>query len=97
MEVKLFIKCINDKEGKCVILYIEVDDIGCTLVNLYTPNEDAPEFFIDLVQTIEALPNDHSFVGGEFNLVMKLDTDKYGGRKTTKVNYQTFIKIGWRT
>ena len=82
-------KCITDKEGRYVVLDIEVDDIRCTLVNLYAPNEDEPEFFIELVQTIEALPNDHRI---DFNLVLDLDMDKYGGRKTTNINFQTLIK-----
>ena len=58
--------CITDKEGIYVVLDIELDDIRCTLVNLYSPNEDEPEFFIELVQTIDALPNDHRIVGGDF-------------------------------
>ena len=84
--------CITDKEGIYVVLDIELDDIRCTLVNLYSPNEDEPEFFIELVQTIDALPNDHRIVGGDFNFVLDLDMDKYGGRKTTKINSQTLIK-----
>ena len=40
-------KCITDKEGRYVVLDIELDDIRCTLVNLYAPNEDEPEFFIE--------------------------------------------------
>ena len=89
-------KCITDKEGRYVVLDIELDDIRCTLVNLYAPNEDEPEFFIELVQTIEALPNDHRIVGGDFNLVLDLDIDKYEGRKTTISTPKLSLKIGWR-
>ena len=38
------------------------------------------------------VPNNRRIVGGDFNSVLDLDIDKYGGRKKTNINSQTPIK-----
>ena len=63
-----------------------------TLCNVYGPNEDDADFFIDLIHNIESLPNDNRIVGGDFNLVLDLTVDKRGGRNITKQMSQTLIK-----
>ena len=56
-----------------------------TLCNVYGPNEENADFFIDLIHNIESLPNDNRIVGGDFNLVLDLTVAKgEGGTIQTK-------------
>ena len=40
------------------------------LVNIYAPNEDCPEFFLEVFQQIEQLECTSIVIGGDFNMVM---------------------------
>lgn len=40
------------------------------MVNVYTPNEDDPDFFKTLAEHIEDFQKDKIFIGGNFNLVL---------------------------
>ena len=50
-----------------------------TLVNLYGPNEDKPQFFTELQQIVSDLGNDNIMFCGDWNLILNetLDTENY--------------------
>ena len=81
----------TDPEGRFIILDLELNGLRLTLSNVYAPNEDSPDFFIDFIQKIEAVPNDNRIIGGDFNLVLDINVDKKGGLKTTHVKSRDAI------
>ena len=62
-----------------------------TLSNLYAPNTDNPEFFMETTLGIEQFHNDLKIIGGDLNLAMDLDKDKSGGCHTTHDRSAAFI------
>ena len=84
-------KHITDPNGRYVILDVEIDGIRVTLGSIYGPNEDNPEFYTEAIQQIESIPNDNRIIGGDYNLVLDLEKDKKGGRRTTNKKSQILI------
>ena len=84
----------KDDYGRYVILDVTIADKDVTLVNLYGPNEDKPEFFLELINNIENLPNDNRIIGGDFNLVLDKLVDKSGGRMITHEKC-TEVVLAW--
>ena len=74
---------ISDDNGRYIILDAHVGDKDITLANLYAPNEDSPNFFLEVIEHIENLPNDNRIIAGDFNLVLNTSIDKSGGRLLT--------------
>ncbi len=83
---------IADDKGRYLIIDIDIDGIRFTLANIYGPNDDNPEFYIELIKLIESLPNDNRIIGGDFNLVLDLDKDKKGGNLTTNKKARNIIR-----
>ena len=87
-------KCIHINpipNGRYVILDVEIDGIRVTLGSIYGPNEDNPEFYTEAIQQIESIPNDNRIIDGDYNLVLDLEKDKKGGRRTTNKKSQILI------
>ena len=59
---------------KCVI-----NDDTYALVNLYAPNVNAPNYFLDLFKQIVEMNCDYHILGGNFNLVFDVDMDRNWG------------------
>ena len=78
-----FHKYITDPNGRYAILDVEIDEIRVTSGSIYGPNEDNPKFYTEVIQQIESIPNDNRIIGGDYNLVLDLEKDKKGGRRTT--------------
>ena len=72
---------ISHEHGRYIILDITLEDKRITLVNVYGPNEDNEEFFLDLIDKIDSLSNDHCIIGGDFNLVLNPSLDMSEGRE----------------
>lgn len=85
-------KSIIDSNGRYVILDIDIDGVRMTVGSIYGPNEDNPEFFIDVIHQIESIPNDNRIIGGDFNLILDLNLDKKGGQKSTHKKSCTLVK-----
>ena len=76
-------KQIRDTNGGYIILYATINDMKYTLANVYVPNDDDPEFFVNFWQQIEQFEIDFKIVGGDWNLALDIDIDKQGGRNQT--------------
>ena len=74
---------IADPLGRYLIIDVTLDDIRCTLCNIYGPNTDSPNFFLNVHEMIETIDNETKLIGGDFNTILNLDKDKKGA----KVNY----------
>lgn len=64
-------ECKKDIEGHFIILDISYEGHGYTLVNVYAPNSDSPDYFKGVFQHMEQVQNDYKIIGGDFNLALK--------------------------
>jgi len=81
----------QDKDGRWLILDIEIKGINYTIANYYGPNEDHPRHAEAMISKIEELDNINKIVCGDFNFVFNLELDKLGGRKTTNFKCRKVI------
>ena len=85
-------KEISDPNGRYVILDITLDGVRTTMASIYAPNDDDPEFFIEVRNKIEGLTNDNRIIGGDINLVLNLLLDKKGGKNSTHTKSQKVVR-----
>ncbi len=69
----------KDNDGNVIILDIEIYNQRLTLANIYGPNRDDPQFYINVTQQIEQFENSAVIIVGDWNMVMNqnLDTKNY--------------------
>jgi exonuclease III len=68
---------ILDTDGNFVILDITIQDYRLTLVAIYGPNEDNPDFFQLLQSKICLYQNTSVIVVGDWNVVQNYDKDTF--------------------
>ena len=73
-EYKLYESKI-DNTGICIALDITKKEKRITLINIYGPNNDNPQFFLNILKCIEEFENDQYLICGDFNLVLSQDLD----------------------
>lgn len=71
------LKVKKDIQGNYIILELEIEGKKVTLINLYGPNEDSPDFFTKIAEKIEELETDTCIWCGDFNLVQDQELDTY--------------------
>ena len=78
MEYKI-VNIKKDGEGNFILLDMIIEDKKLTLVTIYGPNEDRPDFFRKIADSIEEIGNDTCIMVGDFNVVQdqNLDTFNY--------------------
>lgn len=61
-------------------------DIRCSLINIYAPNTDSPDFFVDLCNTVKQIGNTYVILGGDSNQVRNpvLDKSNFSNTSTTQ-------------
>ena len=64
---------------------MKIDNKILTLVNIYAPYNDNPNFFSKIFSMI-SFECEEIILGGDFNLVMNVQRDKNGGNATTHRN-----------
>ncbi len=72
--------CFSDENGRYLILDSKIQGKKITLCNIYGPNKDNPDFFAQVHNIIESIPNDCQIIGGDFNCILDNAMDKKGGR-----------------
>ena len=62
-----------------LILEITIKGKKFTLVYIYGPNEDRPQFYDNIIQRIEEFDNDRAIICGDWNLIIDpvLDCENY--------------------
>ena len=76
-------KIDRDQAGRTVICEISSEENPekiFTLANIYAPNEDKPNFFVDVVQKMTNMSEDQIIIG-DFNLVMDPKLDRKGSTR----------------
>ena len=93
----------NDK-GRYLLLDATIHNVRYTLVNVYAPNLDSPEFFRNLSNDISHYHPDYRIIGGDFNLGLDQLVDSQGKRTNnsnaagywnTQLNQEKWIDV-WR-
>lgn len=72
-------RTLTDPNGNYIITELTVSDKKITLVSLYGPNEDKPQFYKNLRNYILDFNNDNVVICGDWNLVLdpEMDTENY--------------------
>lgn len=69
----------KDDEGNLLALDLSIDNNRITLVNIYGPNSDCPDFYDKVRECFLELDNDFFILFGDFNIALNqtLDTHNY--------------------
>ena len=96
----------KDTNGNLLILVIRYSDITMTLVVVYGPNEDSPEFYLNLLDKLKTKDQGPLILCGDWNLVLNFKLDTFGyirennvkAREKVKELMDSFNLIdGWRS
>ena len=68
-------RIVTYPNGIFLILEITIQGKKITLVNIYGPNEDRPQFYSNIKQNIEEFGNDRAIICGDWNLIIDPDLD----------------------
>ena len=68
----------KDKDGNKLILEIVFLGKKFTLINIYGPNRDKPNFYAQISKDIEELSNENIILAGDFNLILDFEADTQG-------------------
>ena len=72
------IECSFDQAGRIVCIHGIIRDKKVLICNIYAPNEDDPAFFQTVIKMLDNFPDrDIVILGGDFNLVMNPEIDRY--------------------
>ncbi len=75
-----------DPGGNFLILDLTIDEKRLTLVNLYAPNKDSPDFFNDLKQSIIQQGNANIIIVGDWNLLLDPNIDGFNYKNINNPN-----------
>ncbi len=70
----------SDPNGRFLILSISLNELPLLLVNIYAPNNDDPEFYLDVFAKVNQFEYSSLIVAGDFNAVLG-PQDYQGGQK----------------
>lgn len=81
----------KDTEGRILAIKLQVNDQQVVLANVYAPNSDQPQFFINAFSIIEQLGKLPMIVAGDFNTVLSISSDIKGGAQSTHKKCTAFL------
>ena len=62
--------CICSKQGRYIIMEVDICGTPFVLVNIYAPNEDSPQFFQQIFEKIFSCSSAECIVAGDFNVTL---------------------------
>ena len=68
-------RVVTDPNGNFIILEISLKGKKITLVNIYGPNEDCPQFYLNIKQKVEEFDNEMAIICGDWNMIIDPDLD----------------------
>ena len=77
---------INDTNGRFLVVTGILNSVPITLVNLYAPNFDNPDFFQKVFNLIPDISSTNIILGGDFNCVLDPLLDKQFSKSLQKSN-----------
>ena len=85
------LKTFMDNEGRYILCDMMANGKNITLVNLYAPNDDNPNFFNTLFTHLLDFQCEEIIIGGDFNLVLDIEKGKSGGLARTHLNAKKVV------
>lgn len=82
----------HDDQGRSIELRILHEDHYLTLLNIYAPNEDSPDFFKEIFETILPIYKQNLIIAGDWNLVLDVHQDKKARSLVTNKRAQLVVK-----
>ena len=81
-----FIRMSKDLNGNILVLRLSVFGKEIVLVNIYGPNEDKPDFFVQVENVIlDCGSTENLILAGDWNLVLNFDIDCFNYRRQNNV------------
>ena len=77
LEYKL-ISEFKDKDGRWLILVLQIDNIEYIVGTIYGTNDDNTSSLITFLEQLDNIDCQNILIGGDFNFVFDLDLDKWG-------------------
>lgn len=74
-----------DIYGRYLVMDVKIGDFSFILANVYGPNDDNPDFFVNYFNIIESRDNASMLLAGDFNLTMQPELDLYNNTGSTHV------------
>lgn len=75
----------SDSEGNYIICDLTVDTNRLTLINLYGPNRDSPNFFDNIIKQAEEIGNISIIICGDFNIIQDQNLDSYNYKNMNNI------------
>ena len=66
---------MEDDTGRFILLDVTINNTRLSIVNVYGPNDDNPNFFGTLETKIQSCPSNSIIIGGDFNVVQDYTLD----------------------
>jgi exonuclease III len=85
----------RDKEGRWIVVVLEIHGVVYTIVNYYGPNKDDVVHLDNLTKKLEEVPTNNIILGGDFNFVYNVEIDKLGGNPTTNTKCRDKL-LNWQ-
>lgn len=81
----------RDPEGRYIILHVNVNDVHFILVNLYGPNKDSPDFFVNVFAKLDEIGNSHVILAGDLNIAVG-PLDYEGSNARAKIAFNMYVE-----
>ena len=69
-------KTVADENGRYICVEVEYNQHKFLLVNLYAPNVDSPDFFVELFEAMQTFKTADRIICGDFNLTLGPQIDR---------------------
>ena len=67
----------KDADGNLLIVNLKIVEMTFKIINLYSPNQDSPDFFEMISDAVQSNQQDYVIICGDFNLVLNPSIDSF--------------------
>ena len=60
------------------MIEVAIKDLELSIMSLYAPNEDDPQYFLNLIQIVDKSDYVDRIIGGDYNLLLNVEKDRRG-------------------
>lgn len=82
----------KDLNGNYIVVDLLIEQKQITLVNVYGPNKDSPQFYTGLLEIIKEFPNNHVLACGDWNIALDPDLDTINYIHDNNPNARAVVK-----
>lgn len=85
-------KVYKDSGGNYILLILKMLGKEFLICNIYGPNKDDPDFYVNLNEKIKQFAPDNIIMGGDWNLVLDFDLDYYNYKHNNNAKAQEKVE-----